>query len=35
MHTDPELIKNWINYSALDAEITFFLYEILKGKLKE
>ena len=34
MHTDPELLPKWIEYSSLDAEITFFLYEVLKKKLK-
>jgi DNA polymerase-1 len=26
MHSDTELINTWINYSGLDAEITFFVY---------
>ena len=30
IHTSPELIHKWINYSTLDAEITFFLYYSLK-----
>ena len=33
MHTDPELIEKWINYSTLDSEITFFVYETFKKKL--
>jgi DNA polymerase-1 len=35
MHTDPELIESWINYSTLDSEITYFLYETLKKELFE
>jgi DNA polymerase I-like protein with 3'-5' exonuclease and polymerase domains len=26
-------LTNWINYSTLDAELTFFLYKIFKEKL--
>ena len=29
MHTQKELIEKWVNYSALDAEVTFFLRETL------
>lgn len=34
MHTDPELVNKWIDYSCLDAEITFFAYQVLQQKLK-
>lgn len=30
IHTSPDLIHKWVNYSTLDAEITFFLYYTLK-----
>ena len=32
LHTNFEYIEKWINYSALDAEITFFLRETLVKK---
>ncbi len=30
LHTSEEYIKNWIEYSVLDAESTFYLRLILK-----
>jgi DNA polymerase-1 len=32
---DPETIADWIDYSTLDAEATFKLYEFLKNRLKK
>lgn len=29
LHTDPELLPQWIDYATLDAEATFFLREVL------
>lgn len=34
MHTDEKLINDWVQYSTLDAEITFFLKEVLCLKMK-
>ncbi|KAL4512005.1 hypothetical protein ABPG72_012850 [Tetrahymena utriculariae] len=34
MHTDPELLEKWVHYSCLDAEITFFVFQVLKDELK-
>ena len=33
MHTDERYVKNWVDYSAYDAEITYFLRETLSAKL--
>ena len=33
MHTDETLIKDWVFYSTLDAELTYFLKEVLTMKL--
>jgi DNA polymerase I len=33
MHTNPLYVKDWIEYSSFDAEITFFLRETLRAKL--
>lgn len=33
LHTSPEFVANWISYSALDAETTFFLREVLTKEL--
>ena len=33
LHTSPELIGKWIDYSVLDSESTFFLREALESKL--
>lgn len=35
MHTDQKYIKDWVDYSCLDAEITYFIYNILEKQLKE
>ena len=34
MHTDKNLVKDWVNYSCLDAELTFYLYYVLNRNLK-
>lgn len=31
LHTSPELARRWVEYSTLDAEITFYLYQTLKS----
>jgi len=31
MHTDPELIHKWVHYSCLDAEVTFFVHQVLSS----
>ena len=33
MHTDERYVAKWIEYSAFDAEITYFLRETLAQKL--
>ncbi len=33
MHTDEKYVHKWIEYSAFDAEITYFLRETLAKKL--
>ena len=33
MHTNPIYVKDWIEYSSFDAEITYFLRETLRMKL--
>lgn len=33
LHTDEKLIKDWVFYSTLDAELTYFLKEVLMVKL--
>ena len=33
-HQNPIFIRDWIEYSCFDAEITFFLYKTLHRKLK-
>jgi DNA polymerase-1 len=33
LHTNPEYVKDWVNYSVLDAELTFFLREALITEL--
>jgi DNA polymerase I len=35
MHTNPLYVKDWIEYSCLDAEITYFLRETLRIKLSK
>lgn len=35
MHTDEKLIKDWVIYSTLDAEITYFIREVLAIKLSK
>lgn len=35
MHTDENLIKDWVFYSTLDAELTYFLKEVLSVKLMQ
>jgi DNA polymerase-1 len=34
LHTDPKFIKDWITYSVLDAEVTFYLRDIMQMLLK-
>lgn len=34
MHTDEKYIKSWIEYSSLDAEILYFLFNVLQKELK-
>ena len=33
MHTNPEYIEKWVEYSCFDAEITYFLRETLAYQL--
>ena len=33
MHTSPEYIEKWVEYSCFDAEITYFLRETLSKQL--
>lgn len=33
MHTDEKYVKDWVDYSCFDAEITFFLRETLAQML--
>ena len=33
MHTNPLFVKDWVEYSCFDAEITYFLRETLRIKL--
>lgn len=33
MHTDADLVDNWVNYSCLDAEVTFFVHRVLTNEL--
>ena len=33
LHTDPKYVKEWINYSTTDAELTFYLREALVTEL--
>lgn len=33
MHTNPMFVKDWVEYSCFDAEITYFLRETLRAKL--
>lgn len=35
IHTSPDLINKWVEYSCLDAELTYFLREVLIKELKE
>ncbi|CAI2379738.1 unnamed protein product [Moneuplotes crassus] len=35
MHTNPLFIKDWVEYSCFDAEITYFLRETLRIKLTQ
>lgn len=35
LHTDENLVKDWVFYSTLDAELTYFLKEVLMIKLME
>ena len=35
LHTDERYINDWVHYSCLDAESTFFLYLTLAAKLGE
>lgn len=35
IHTSPELINKWVEYSTMDSEVTFFLHEVLKQRLFE
>jgi len=35
MHTSPKFIKDWVEYSTFDAEITYFLRETLSLLLSE
>lgn len=30
MHTSPEIVRNWVFYGTLDAELTYFLFFALK-----
>jgi len=30
MHTDEKLMSDWMHYATLDAEVTFFVSEMLK-----
>ena len=33
MHTNEKYVKEWVDYSVFDAEITFFLREVLSFQL--
>ena len=33
MHTNPNYIEKWVEYSCFDAEITYFLRELLSKQL--
>mmetsp|Transcript_6476 Transcript_6476/g.11323 ORF Transcript_6476/g.11323 Transcript_6476/m.11323 type:complete len:662 (+) Transcript_6476:223-2208(+) len=33
LHTSPELVRDWVHYSTLDSELTFYLREILVSEL--
>lgn len=33
MHTDPKYVKDWVEYSVFDAEITYYLREALSFRL--
>ena len=35
MHTNQEFIEKWVDYSTLDAEVTFYLYFTLRRLLKQ
>lgn len=35
MHTNPQYVKDWVEYACFDAEITYFLRETLRIKLTE
>ena len=31
MHTNPNIVKNWVFYGTLDAELTYYLFHALKS----
>jgi hypothetical protein len=35
MHTDERYVRSWVDYSTFDAEITYFLREVLAHKLTQ
>jgi DNA polymerase-1 len=34
MHTNPDIVRNWVFYGTLDAELTYFLFQSLKKLMK-
>jgi DNA polymerase-1 len=34
LHTNPKFIENWITYSVLDAEVTYYLRDMLQQQLQ-
>ena len=35
MHTNPEIVRNWVYYGTLDAEVTYYLYKALKDLMQQ